>query len=205
MRELYLFRNDLRLADNPGLLHHADGDALLCVYCWPATPAWCNLTGMGEQRERFLRESLRALQEELEAQGQGLLVLHTDPRVSIPQLVEMFEIDRVGVGGAPGYFEDQQLRALRKRLSVPLVVHDNTTLYDVAQLSGGLDKLARQFTPFRRAVEDLPIPTPAESPAKLPPPPQGAQFRAVTASAAKPHPAFPLRGGSPAPTATMDV
>lgn len=196
MRALYLFRNDLRLADNPGLLAHADGEALLCVYCWPATPAWCNLTGMGEQRDRFLRESLRALQEELESLGQGLLVLHTDPRTAIPQLVEMFDIDRVGVGGAPGAYETQQFDALRERLSVPVTLYDNTTLYELEQLPGGLNKLAKQFTPFRQAVENLAIATPEDAPTALPPAPEGAGFRAVTPSKEKPHPAFPLRGGS---------
>ncbi len=197
MRELYLFRNDLRLSDNPGLLAHAEGEALLCVYCWPAAPAWCNLTGMGAQRERFLRESLRSLQAELESLGQGLLVLHTDPRVAIPQLVETFTIDRVGIGGAAGYYENQQLGTLRNRLPVPVVAHDNTTLFEAAQLPGGTGKLARQFTPFRRAVENLAVKTPAEPPSALPPPPDGAQFRAIPASKAKPHPAFPVRGGSP--------
>ncbi len=196
MRELYLFRNDLRLSDNPGLIAHTRGEALLCVYCWPATPAWCNLTGMGAQRERFLRESLRALQAELEALGQSLLVLHTDPRVAIPQLVEMFDISRVGIGGAAGHYEDQQLAKLRARLQVPVLAADNTTLYEAAQLPGGPDRLAKQFTPFRRAMENLPLNTPLEAPDRLPPPPQGAQFRPIPASATKPHPAFPLRGGS---------
>ncbi len=196
MRELYLFRNDLRLSDNPGLTAHAQGDALLCVYCWPTAPAWCNLTGMGAQRERFLRENLRALQAELEALGQGLLVLHTDPRVAIPELVDMFEIDRVGIGGANGHYEDQHLAALRERLQVPILAANNTTLYEGSQLPGGLDRLAKQFTPFRRAVENLPIATPLAAPASLPPPPAGARFRPIPAGAAKPHPAFPLRGGS---------
>ncbi len=196
MRALYLFRNDLRLADNPGLLACADGEALLCVYCWPSMPAWCNLTGMGGQRDRFLRESLLALQEELAALGQDLLILQTDPRSALPQLVEAFNIDTVAVGGAVGYYEQQHLAALEQNLSVPVQAHHNSTLYALEQLPGGLEKVAKQFTPFRRAVEDLPIPTPVEPPSALPPPPDGAQFRAPTPGEAKAHPAFPVRGGS---------
>ena len=104
MSELYLFRTDLRLEDNPGLLEHARADSLLCVYCWPSAPAWCNLTGLGEQRERFLLESLQALHKELQMLGQGLLVLRTDPRAAIVQLVEQFSITRVGTSATPGYF-----------------------------------------------------------------------------------------------------
>jgi deoxyribodipyrimidine photolyase len=32
MTDLFLFRNDLRVSDNPGLAYHGDGKALLCVY-----------------------------------------------------------------------------------------------------------------------------------------------------------------------------
>ncbi len=195
-RHLYLFRNDLRLGDNPGLAAHANGEALLCVYCWPTTPAWCNVTGMGEQRERFLRESLRALHEELSAMGQGLLVLHTDPRAAIPQLVELFNIDYVGTSKAPGYYENQQLAELESALNVPLAVHETAELFKEAQLPAALEKLPRQFTPFRRKVENLPVSEPIASPEQLPPPPEGADFRPIPAANTRPHPAFPLRGGS---------
>ena len=69
MRELYWFQHDLRLQDNPALLEHAGASELLLVYCWPDAPPWCNLKGMGGQRERFLRESLLSLREELRALG----------------------------------------------------------------------------------------------------------------------------------------
>ena len=61
MRKLYWFQNDLRLQDNPGLLAQADAGQLLLVYCWRDNRPWCNLTGIGNQRQRFLLESLQAL------------------------------------------------------------------------------------------------------------------------------------------------
>ena len=63
MRHIYWFQNDLRLQDNPGLLAHAGAEQLLLVFCWPRSRPWCNLTGMGAQRERFLIESVQALRE----------------------------------------------------------------------------------------------------------------------------------------------
>ncbi|MEE4659914.1 MAG: DASH family cryptochrome [Halieaceae bacterium] len=195
-RHLYLFRNDLRLADNPGLAAHAAGDALLCVFCWPNAPAWCNTTGMGEQRERFLRETVQALHEALSARGQGLLVLHRDPRTAIPRLVELFGIECVGTSRAPGVYETQQLSELQQQLSVPLVVHENASLYTESQLPGDLDALPKQFTPFRRKVENLQVNAPLPEPDKLPPPPPNAGFRPLPAASTRPHPAFPVRGGS---------
>jgi deoxyribodipyrimidine photo-lyase len=196
MRELYLIRNDLRLADNPGLLSHAKGDALLCVYCWPSAPAWCNLTGIGGQRERFLRETLLALDKELATLGQRLLVLQSDPRAALPQLVEAFRIDRVGTTAAPGIYERRQLDQLRQTLRVPITVHGSNSLFTEDQLPGELASLPRQFTPFRRKVEQIAVTAPLSLPASLPPPPAGLEFTAVEASAVAPHPAFPVRGGS---------
>lgn len=58
MRLLYGFQTDLRLQNNPGLLAQAGAKQLLLVYLRPVNRPWCNQTGMGTQRERFLTESL---------------------------------------------------------------------------------------------------------------------------------------------------
>lgn len=196
MRELFLFRNDLRLADNPGLMAHTSSDALLCVYCWPSAPAWCNLTGMGAQRERFLRETVLELASDLETLGQQLLVLRTDPRTALPQLVENFRIDRVGTTFAPGVYEREQIDALRETIDVPIEVHEGNSLFQQAQLPGELESLPKQFTPFRRKVEQLAVATPLSPPSRMPPPPAGLDARPLSAAGMSPHTAFPVRGGS---------
>ena len=196
MTEMYLFRNDLRLDDNPGLLAHARADALLCVYCWPSAPAWCNLNGLGSQRERFLLQSLQALHDELQAMGQGLLVLRTDPRVAIVQLVERLSISRVGSSAVPGHYEEQQLCGVLDKLRVPLIVHPGNTLFEEHQLPFARGNLPRHFTPFRQQLETLSVNTPLPAPRQLPPPPKGLSFPLQPASKTIPHPAFPMRGGS---------
>ena len=196
MAELYLFRTDLRLADNPGLLAHAQADSLLCVYCWPSSPPWCNLTGVGAQRERFLQESLQALHEELRALGQGLLVLKTDPRIAVVQLVQQFAITRVGTSATPGYYEEQQLRSIMERLEVPLEIYAGNTLFEERQLPGELKSLPRQFTPFKKQLEVVTVSAPLPAPRQLPRPPKSVRFRAQPVSNALPHPTFPVRGGS---------
>ena len=75
MRHLHWFRTDLRLNDNPALASHAAAESLLCLYLMPKPKPWCNLTGIGEQRDRFLRESLIELKQDLQDLGQDLLVL----------------------------------------------------------------------------------------------------------------------------------
>ena len=78
MRHLHWFRNDLRLNDNPALASHAAADSLLCLFLMPKPKPWCNLTGIGAQRERFLHESLIELKQELQA----LKMLQIDIRMA---------------------------------------------------------------------------------------------------------------------------
>ncbi|NND68908.1 MAG: DASH family cryptochrome [Halioglobus sp.] len=195
MRHLYWFRNDLRLNDNPGLLAQGDADRLLLVYLWPTNRPWCNVTGMGEQRERFLTESVQSLRESLLKMGQDLLVLHGSPEVVIPELVRDYSMDRVGTSRAPGYYERRTVELLRQRLPVPLNLYDNGTLFCEDELPFELDELPPQFTPFKEQVEELSVATPVPRPDNLPRPP-AAPFMGVPASSVRPHTALPIRGGS---------
>lgn len=192
MRHLYWFRNDLRLNDNPGLLAHAAADHLLLLYVWPLNQPWCNVTGMGAQRERFLCESLQALRKGLSKLGQNLLVMRGSAQSIIPQLVQDHGIDRVGASRTPGYYERRTLEQLATRLQVPLDIHENGTLFREQDLPGALPA---QYTPFRQQVEDLPLRQPLPRPNSLPRPP-AAPFHPVPDSPTRPHTALPVRGGS---------
>jgi deoxyribodipyrimidine photo-lyase len=196
-RELYWFQSDLRLEDNPGFREHAGGSVLLCLYCLQDTPAWCNTSGMGPQRRRFLLESLAALNRQLEKLGQTLLVIQGDPRSVIPLLVRKYRVQRVGTSYAAGYYEAQQRSFLQRNLEVPLLVHPGNSLFDERQLPGGLAGLPGHFGAFRRVMEHQPVAPPVDVPTALPPLPGGVYPSGVPAADARPAIAFPVRGGSP--------
>ncbi|PLW70710.1 DASH family cryptochrome [Pseudohalioglobus lutimaris] len=195
MRKLYWFQNDLRLQDNPGLHAQMDAGGLLLVYLLPVNRPWCNTTGMGPQRERFLRESLQALQVALAELGQNLLVLEGSPELVIPDLVREYRIDAVATSLTPGYYERKTLNLLRARLEVPLQVHGGNTLFDREDLPFALEDMPRHFTPFKQAVESLESGEPLPVPGSLPRPP-AVRFHRVPPAAAQPHTALPVRGGS---------
>ncbi|MEM9255154.1 MAG: DASH family cryptochrome [Pseudomonadota bacterium] len=195
VRHLYWFRNDLRLNDNPGLLAHTEADRLLLVYMWPKNRPWCNVTGMGAQRSRFLTESLQALREGLIKLGQDLLVLHGSPEVVIPELVRDYDIDCVGAARTPGYYERRTVETLRQRLPVPLELYDTGTLFEERQLGFPLSELPSQFTPFRKRVEALEVAPPVPRPDTLPKP-LAVNFHSIPPASERPHTALPLRGGS---------
>lgn len=196
MRKLFWFRNDLRVQDNPGLNAQVGADGLLLVFCWPINRPWCNVTGMGAQRERFLLESLQALRQSLRELGQELLVLHGSPELVIPDLVRDYGIDAVATSHAPGYYERKTTERLVQNLPVPLELHENTTLFTPAGLPFQLEDLPGQFTPFRKLVDALRPAAPVAA-ATLPPPP-AVRFDQLPDAPVAPPTALPLRGGSAA-------
>ncbi len=203
MRHLHWFQTDLRLADNPALLSSCGAESLLCVYLLPKARPWCNLTGIGPQRDRFLRESLQTLRMALQSLGQDLMVLEGSPELVIPQIVERFAIDTVSTSQTPGWYESQAMHFLEEKLSTPLRVHRGNTLFTPDQFPFGWGDFPDTFSPFRRKTEKLNIPSPLSSPDTLPPPP-AAQFDAIPKATAVPHPGLPLPGGRAAGVRRLD-
>ncbi len=154
MRTIYWFRNDLRLHDNPGLLEQRNADALLLIYVWPKHRPWCNTVGMGEQRSRFLRESLMALDDSLKAIGQRLLVLEGAPETLLQPLVDRLNADQVVTAATPGTYERLAIEHLEKNLSVPVKQVQGNSLFTEDQLGFELPAMPSHFTPFRERVKD---------------------------------------------------
>ena len=203
MRQLHWFQTDLRLADNPALASATRASSLLCVYLMPKPRPWCNLMGLGPQRDRFLRESLQELKEQLQALGQDLMVLEGSPELVLPSVVDRFSIDHVTTSFTPGWHESQAIGFLEQKLPATLSVFRGSTLFDAEQFPFELEDLPDTFSPFRRKVEKLNISSPMAAPSTLPPPPS-AQFDAIPKAAAAPHPGLPLPGGSAAGLRRLD-
>ena len=197
MPDIYWFQHDLRVQDNPGLLAHAAADSLLLVYFWPESRPWCNLTGMGEQRRRFLLESLAALRQELSALGQDLLVSRGPPQLELPALARAISARQVGTSLSPGYYERRAREQVAAALPVPLQVHGGNSLFSEDQLPFAVDRLPAHFTPFKQRVAAIATAAPLAPPPRLPPPP-ATTFQSLEPAPCSPHTAFPVRGGSSA-------
>ena len=203
MRQLHWFQTDLRLADNPALASAKDATTLLCVYLMPKPRPWCNLTGLGPQRDRFLRETLQELKDQLQALGQDLMVLEGSPELVLPNIVDRFSIDHVTTNFTPGWHELQAITFLEQKLPATLIVFSGNRLFDAEQFPFAVEDLPDTFSPFRRKVEKLNISSPIPAPYSLPPPPS-AQFDAIPQAAVSPHPGLPLPGGTAAGLRRLD-
>ena len=203
MRQLHWFQTDLRLADNPALASAKDATTLLCVYLMPKPRPWCNLTGLGPQRDRFLRETLQELKDQLQALGQDLMVLEGSPELVLPNIVDRFSIDHVTTNFTPGWYESQAITFLEQKLPATLSVFRGNHLFDAEQFPFAVEDLPDTFSPFRRRVEKLNTSSPIPAPDSLPPPPS-AQFDAIPRAAVSPHPGLPLPGGTAAGLRRLD-
>ena len=155
MRQLHWFQTDLRLTDNPALFSARDADSLLCVYLMPKPRPWCNHTGLGAQRDRFLRESLQELKLQLQQFGQDLMVLEGSPELVLPNLVDRFSVNRITCSFSPGWHEAQAVSFLKEKLPIPMDVFRGTTLFDAEQFPFKIEDLPDTFSPFRRKVEKI--------------------------------------------------
>jgi cryptochrome len=197
MTEIYWFQHDLRVRDNPALQAHCRARKLLLVYFWPENRPWCNVTGMGGQRRRFLLESLHALREELLPWGQNLLVLQGRPELQLPALVEKTGAGLVGTSRSAGYFERTTLERVAVALPVPLKVHAGNTLFSRDTLPFELQQMPVQFTPFKRQLDAVEVAHPLGSPPRVPLPPP-VTFAPLDSPAENPPISLPLKGGSAA-------
>ena len=114
---LYWLGNDLRRHDNHCLAQASKTvEHLLVVYC--IEPQWFTAgryqqVRMGQHRRHFLAQSLKQLKQQLENEGQQLLIFAGDPLTVLPKLIEQYNVEHVFRSLHPAFDEQQQWQWLR--------------------------------------------------------------------------------------------
>ena len=163
------FRRDLRVADHPALSEAAARGGVVCLFV-------VDPEIMGRRhhrcppRLRFLREGLRALDEELRDRGGGLVVRAGDPTQVVPAVAAEAGADRVHATrevSPLGRARDRRVADALGAAGARLIRFDGDLLAPPEALPGPAGAGYRVFTPFYRAWLKVAIPAHIPAPERL--------------------------------------
>ena len=163
---LVLFHNDLRVADNATLSKAANlsnNGQLLLVYAPSLSHALNKKVSrqpydydtMGQARQRFLSESLAALDASLMQLGNRLLYLQdslatSDTFTELNELIQQQSVTDICVSQTADYDQNQVYKRLQaQNPKVRWHVQTTATLFDTLPL----EDLPKSFTAFRKKIE----------------------------------------------------
>lgn len=163
---LVLFHNDLRVTDNATLSKAANlssNGQLLLVYAPSLTDTLDKKVSqqvyhydtMGQARQRFLSESLAALDASLMQLGNKLLYLQnnvatSDTFTQLNELIQQQSVTDICVSQTADYNQNQVYKCLQEQNpQVCWHVQTTATLFDKLPL----DELPKSFTSFRKKIE----------------------------------------------------
>jgi len=168
---IYWFTNDLRLSDNLALSQAlAEEGDLSFIYCLSPKSfkkTRYSTSSLGQQRYRFILESLKSLDETLQQHGQYLNVYYQEPVSLFGELLKEYPYQKIYLSAPVGFDESQLLELLRASFPhVQFISLENHTLYHKQSLPFSINDLPETFTQFRKSIEkNLPqIPSPISMP-----------------------------------------
>lgn len=147
----------MRLHDNPGWTQLvAAHDAAIGIFVLPQR--WFlqgryQSKGIEFHRLKFLLESLVDLRILLRSNGSELLVLNGDPSAEISAWAKRLSVHTVAVGEHPGSDECNDVLRVKDALDIPVIVNENFTLFDRAELPFDVQDLPSIFSQFRNRIE----------------------------------------------------
>ena len=174
-RSLMVFTQDLRLDDHALLSQAcAESDELMLLYCLEprlfASP-WQGPAAMGTARFQFLAQSLADLNQQLKFYGQHLVVQLGNANAVIDDLQQQHHFTHIYQSQQIGFDERQQWQ--NRQTTHPEVTfcsQHTGQLYAPSQLPFEIENLPKHFTPFRKLVEEIPVPAPVAKPVRWPAP-----------------------------------
>ncbi len=178
-RTLYWLTDDLRFQDNPCLEATLADESLVIAYIVDPdlfNPGKYDTRQMGSHRWRFIHDSLKNLQTELDRFGQALTIVEGNAATVLARLATTHRSTRIIRATPHTSHERFEWRRLGSALpDIDKQTFDSSTLLDsetaAATFSLDASGFPATFSQFRRKVEPLPGVTMSSPIVKLPPPP----------------------------------
>lgn len=186
--QIYWFRNDLRLIDSPALIRACQAaDHLVPVFVLPPTDVitqW-GFARSSALRQRYLRDTLTALDQALRKQGSTLIILRGDAVQELNKLASSVQADSIFCEEIAAPEEQTEVDELRNR-GINVQEHWQSTMLDLATLPVEVQAMPDMFTAFRQKIEkhQLRARPALAAPAFIPPLPAGLEESNSVSSAA---------------------
>lgn len=170
MTTLYVLTDDLRIDDNPALNLAARDEKLAVIYCiddavFKTDRFGCR--GMGQNRWRFLRQSLQDLNQDLAERGQVLHLLEGDTLTLSTDLLRTDQFSRVIRTRGHDHRTNLWWNQLVARfVDIEFIEVDGSTLFDQEQIQ--FETFPDSFSSFRKGIEDRPFRHSVSAPNQLP-------------------------------------
>ncbi|WP_086479948.1 DASH family cryptochrome [Oceanospirillum sanctuarii] len=165
-RGLYLFTHDLRLEDNPALNHLiSQCESLLFVYLIDpklTESSRHSFPRLGQHRRRFIWQSLRDLHQHLQRFGHQLHLIQGKPEKTLLALLEKHRINLIAGSFNSGLNETRFWQALQDQTVCQVITLHQNALFTPEHLPVAVDKIPKQFTPFRKLADELIMPEPVK-------------------------------------------
>ena len=169
---IHWFRNDLRLHDNPALLHALEkGEDLVPIFIiddmWYNTQTSLDFPRASKTRKQFLAESLLDLKKELEKRGSTLYVLKGHTPEILLTLNQALKPSAITT--QKEYTQEELDQENQIAQHAPLKGIWGSMLYQPDQVDFPLERSPFYFTKFKNKVTELPFnPQPAITPKSIP-------------------------------------
>ncbi|MFX1576870.1 MAG: cryptochrome/photolyase family protein [Promethearchaeota archaeon] len=165
VKPLFIFRRDLRLADNTALIHAlANSDKTLP--CFIFDPRLIEQAQPHLNAIQFMMEALDDLDAQLKKKKSQLLYLLGIPEKIIPSLLTEYEIDGLYINRDYSPFSrrrDTQIKQICKDYKVGFHSFGDSLLNEPEMIFTGKTKPYKIFTPFFKKASARPISTPKEN------------------------------------------
>lgn len=152
---LFLFRNDLRIFDNPALFEACqNSDFLIPLYIIESKEFIPNDLGFprtGKHKKKFLLECLQSLDFHLKKNQSSLFVIQGNSLEILMNLKQEYNINQLFMSREFTYEETEFEKEVSKYFKVFVI--DGNTLYNEEDLPFLISNTPTHFTPFREKLE----------------------------------------------------
>lgn len=165
-KTLFIFRRDLRLEDNTGLIYALENSETV-IPCFIFTPEQIeNNPYRSDHCLQFMIECLQELHLELKKKGSQLFLFYGKPHEIVETCIRQLSVDQVVVNRdyTPYSQErDKKIAAICQQHQVPFVSFDDALLHPPEQTVKANGQPYTVFTPFFKNADKLAIVSPKKN------------------------------------------